>query len=191
MKIIFGLGNPGQQYKNNRHNIGFAAVDELACKLGIKFKKSFKTPALIAKKSKGEVILFVKSRTFMNNSGICVRKVVNSYKVPVEDILIIYDDVDLALGAIRFRQKGSSGGHRGISSIISALGTEEINRLKIGISNAKVGELSEYVLSDFTGSEQSILQEVTGKVACACMDWINQGIESVMKNYNKRNSTES
>lgn len=191
MKIIFGLGNPGQQYKKNRHNIGFTVVDEVASKLGIKFKRSFKTPALIAKKSKGEVILLVKPRTFMNNSGICVRKVISNYKVPAEDILIIYDDADLALGVIRFRQKSSSGGHRGMSAIISALGTEEISRLKIGISNVKVGELSEYVLSDFTDSEQNILQEVTGNAACACMDWINQGIESVMKNYNGRNLMES
>jgi len=193
VKTVFGLGNPGQQYKNNRHNIGYKVLDSLAKAEGIKFKRSFKTGAYIAKKKiDKEEVLFVKPLTFMNNSGLCVRKVLQYYKVSVDDTLIIYDDVDLPLGALRFRSGGSSAGHRGMASIMEALDTKEINRLRLGISGSqtRIGELADYVLSDFLDSEENIVQEAISKASCACKDWINKGVDFVMKNYNRRGGLE-
>jgi PTH1 family peptidyl-tRNA hydrolase len=189
MKIIFGLGNPGQKYKNNRHNIGYMVVDELARSQATTFKRSFKSPADIAKKAKGnDDILIVKPRTFMNNSGSCVKKVLSVYKVDAQDCLIVYDEVDLPLGQVRFRKKGSCAGHRGMSSIISALGSEQINRLRVGIGGERSGELSDYVLSDFSSREKKVLQETINMAALACMDWLSQGADFVMKTYNQRES---
>lgn len=193
MKTVFGLGNPGQQYKNNRHNVGFKALDNLAKAEGIKFKRSFKTGAYIAKKKIGkEEVLFVKPLTFMNNSGLCVRKILQKYKISADDVLMVYDDADLPLGAIRFRPRGSSAGHRGMASIIEALNTEEINRLKIGINSLQTRsrELADYVLSDFLDSEGDIVQEAIRKASYACKDWINKGVDFVMKNYNRRGGPE-
>ena len=187
MKIIFGLGNPGQRYKNNRHNIGCMVVDELARADSVTFKRSFRLPAQVAKKKEGkEEIILIKPRTFMNNSGMCVKRVLSNYKVGEQDFLIIYDEIDLLLGQVRFRQKGSCAGHRGMSSVIAALGTEQVNRLRVGIGGKRVGELSDYVLSDFSFQEKEALEEAVEKAASACRDWISQGADFVMKTYNRR-----
>lgn len=187
MKAIFGLGNPGQQYRKNRHNIGYMVVDEVARIWGLSFRRSFKLTAFIAKKKiNKEENFLIKPRTYMNNSGHCLKKVLANYKVLLQDILIVYDDVDLALGKIRFRLKGSCAGHRGMSSIINALGTEEVNRLRIGVGKPESGELSDYVLSDFSSSEQELLKDILARSALACMDWISRGPEYVMQKYNKK-----
>ena len=186
MKIIFGLGNPGRKYKNNRHNIGYMVADEAVCAQKIKFRKNFKLAASIAGKiSIDEEIVFVKPRTFMNNSGVCVKKVLENYKCLVSDILIVYDDVDLPLGEIRFRRKGC-GGHRGMRSVKDMLKTEHIDRLRIGIDKAEVEDLSEYVLSDFDAQEKDKLEEVIKQGAAALMDWVKYGADFVMRNYNRR-----
>jgi len=187
LKIIFGLGNPGQKYKNNRHNIGYMVVEELARLQRVTFKRSFKLTAYIAETKKDkEKILFIKPRTFMNNSGLCVKKVLDRYKILSKDVLIIYDEVDLPPGEVRFRRKGSCAGHRGASSIISAIGSQQINRLRVGIGNPRAGELSDYVLSDFSSKERKILPETISKATCACLDWISQGADFVMRTYNRR-----
>ena len=187
MKIIFGLGNPGQKYKNNRHNIGYMVVEELATEVSAKFKRSLTLGGQIAKVKKGDQdIILVKPRTFMNNSGSSARRIAAKYKVRSQDVLIIYDEIDLALGEIRFRQKGSCAGHRGMSSIISALGTEQINRLRVGIGGSHRQELSDYVLSDFSCREKETLQETINRATCACFDWISQGADFVMREYNRR-----
>ena len=187
MKIIFGLGNPGQKYKNNRHNIGYMVVEELAEQINAKFKRSLVLGAQIAKLRKGDQdVILVKSRTFMNNSGSCAKRIVAKYRAESQNVLIIYDETDLALGEIRFRQKGSCAGHRGMSSIISALGTEQINRLRVGIGGSRVQELSDYVLSDFSGREKETLDETIERAICACYDWISQGADFVMRTYNRR-----
>jgi len=182
MKAIFGLGNPGRQYKKNRHNVGYMIVDELAGAEGVVFKRSFKLAASLARKNIGkEKVFFVKPRTFMNNSGRCVKKVLEKYKLHIQDCLIVYDDVDLPLGVIRFRQKGSCAGHRGMTSIVSVLGTNEINRLRVGISNPKTGDLSNYVLSNFSSSEQEILHESISGAESVCLDWIEQGTDLTVR----------
>lgn len=187
MKIIFGLGNPGSKYKNNRHNVGYMVVDSLAASQNIAFKKSFNAKAYIAKKKEPQGWIFlVKPRTFMNNSGLCVKKVLDKYKVLKEDVLIIYDDADLSLGMIRLRACGSCAGHRGMTSIKDELGSEEISRLRIGIGNSKNIELSDHVLSDFFPSEKGILKSTVQEAVSATGDWIDNGIDFVMRKYNKR-----
>lgn len=186
MKIIFGLGNPGLKYKNTRHNIGFKVVDRLAGNQGLRFKRSFKLNAYIAKfRVNKEDIVLVKPHTYMNRSGACVGKILRYYKVSPEDCLIIYDDVDLPLGILRLRVKGSAGGHRGMSSIIETVDSEVLNRLRIGIDKPVSNvDLSDYVLSEFSSKQMEALEEAVSKAVSACIDWVNLGNDYVMKNYN-------
>lgn len=187
MKIIFGLGNPGLKYKYNRHNVGYMVVDELGKSKKLHFKRSFKLNALMGEMQVGEDKVFlVKPRTFMNNSGGCVQRVLNNYRVTMNNVLIVYDDVDLPLGKIRFKKKGSSAGHRGLSSVIESLGDDGINRLRLGIGRLKEKNLCDYVLSDFSCDEKVILDETISLAISACLDWVNFGNEYVMRNYNKR-----
>lgn len=187
MKIIFGLGNPGQQYRNNRHNVGYKVLESLAGSQNVEFRRSFRTSSYIAKKKDpGGWFFFVKPRTFMNNSGLCVKKVLSKYKVNLSDVLIIYDDTDLSLGKIRFRAGGSCAGHRGMVSIVSALGSEEVNRLRVGIGSSQGQELSDYVLSDFSKTEREILGSTIREAASASLDWVNKGIDFSMQKYNRR-----
>ncbi len=187
MKIIFGLGNPGQKYKKNRHNLGNMIVDEFVKVHRLKYKPFFRLNALIARTIfDNEEILLIKPGTYMNNSGFCVAKVLTKYKVEPKETLIIYDEVDLPLGDIRFRQKGSCAGHRGMESIVYAIGTENVNRLRVGIGKNNSGELSEYVLSDFSAREKKVLVELIEKSVFAFREWIENDIEYVMKKYNRR-----
>lgn len=187
MKVIFGLGNPGLKYKHNRHNVGYMVVDELGKSKKIHFKRSFKLNALMGGMRVGEDKVFlVKPHTFMNNSGDCVQRVLNSYKVTMNNVLIVYDDVDLPLGKIRFKEKGSSAGHRGFSSVIELLGDDRISRLKLGIGRLKDKDLCDYVLSDFSCDEKVILDKTISQAVSACLDWVKFGNEYVMRNYNKR-----
>ena len=187
MKIIFGLGNPGQQYKNNRHNVGYKVLERLAGNENLEFKRSFRTSSYIAKSKDAKSWVFlIKPRTFMNNSGLCVKKVLNKYKVNLSDILIIYDDTDLPLGKIRFRAGGSCAGHRGMASIVSVLGSENINRLRVGIGSCQDQELSDYVLSDFSKTEREIVDSTIQDAVSASLDWVNQGINFSMQEYNRR-----
>jgi PTH1 family peptidyl-tRNA hydrolase len=176
MKIIFGLGNYGQKYKNNRHNIGWMVVDSLVNAQGLNFKRSFRFTAFVTKaKIDNQDVLLVKPRTFMNNSGLCVKKLFKCYKIPAGDVLVVYDDVDLKPGQIRFKKEGSSGGHRGMASVIEALGTENINRLRVGIGRDSGLDTSIYVLADFSRQEKEMLPEVITEAVSICRDWVKQG----------------
>ncbi|MCM8819347.1 MAG: aminoacyl-tRNA hydrolase [Candidatus Omnitrophica bacterium] len=187
MKIIFGLGNPGIKYKNNRHNLGYMVVEKCVERYkNLKFSNSNKFLAYIAKVIlDNNEIFFVKPKTFMNNSGYCVKKIVTHYSVKLSDILVVYDDIDLPFGKIRFREKGSCGGHRGLLSILELLGTDNINRLRIGIGRPQAkGEVVNYVLSDFTFEEKRLLQPIIDKAVIICFDWVSFGAKYVMANYN-------
>ena len=178
MKLIFGLGNPGLKYKNNRHNIGYIIVEEAAKKNKRSFKKSIFLGAWLLTgnvKVQGQGTQLVKPAGFMNNSGLCVKRVCKKYKSSFSDILVVYDDVDLPLGVVRFKKSGSSGGHRGMESIIQQLGTEEINRLKIGIGRNDHLDTADYVLSDFSASEKEVLVKVIEKAVLTCIDWVAGG----------------
>ena len=150
MKLIIGLGNPGTKYAKSRHNIGFMVIDQLAKDLGLEFKISKKYNALFAK---SECLELLKPQTFMNNSGTAVRAISQKHGIPPENILIVMDDLDMEVGKIRYRDEGSSGGHRGMQSMIDCLKTTEIKRLKIGIGRSTNMEPDQYVLKKFTAEQ--------------------------------------
>lgn len=150
MKLIVGLGNPGEKYKNTRHNVGFMVLDRLAKDLGIKFKENKKRKVIFAKT---DMIELIKPQTFMNNSGISLLAIIKKHNIALTDILVVLDDIDMELGKIRFRDSGSSGGHKGMQSIMDYLGTDKINRIKIGIGRSKTVEPNVYVTSPFTSTE--------------------------------------
>lgn len=165
MKLIIGLGNPGKEYENTRHNAGFMVLDRLAPREGWKNEHQLHANVLKLAHSNQQTVL-AKPQTFMNNSGQAVAALLNYYKMPLEDLLVMYDDFDLPLGTIRARQSGSSGGHNGMQSIIDALNTENISRIRIGIGNMQDPDFVEkkipredYVLLPFKEAEREIFEQ--------------------------------
>ena len=186
MKVIIGLGNPGKKYEKTRHNIGFIAVDNLRKKMNISDERE-KFQALVSEKNiDGEKVIFLKPQTFMNLSGNSVIEIVNFYKLdPKKDIIVIYDDMDLSFGNIRIREKGSSGGHNGIKSIISHIG-EEFIRIKCGIG-AKEKDAVEHVLGEFNQTEQKDLDEILEKINNCVIEMLSvQNLDRIMQKYNKK-----
>ena len=186
MKVVIGLGNPGKKYEKTRHNIGFIAVDNLRKKMNISDERE-KFQALVSEKNiDGEKVIFLKPQTFMNLSGNSVREIVNFYKLdPKKDIIVIYDDMDLSFGDIRIREKGSSGGHNGIKSIISHIG-EEFIRIKCGIG-AKEKDAVEHVLGEFNQTEQKDLDEILEKINNCVIEMLSvQNLDRIMQKYNKK-----
>lgn len=188
MKIIFGLGNPGIKYKNNRHNIGFMIIDKLAADECLHFKKSIRLKGSLSKaRVNGEEVILVKPATFMNNSGICAKRVIDKYGTDTRDCLVIYDEVDLPFGVMRFKERGGSAGHRGIESMIDNLKTDDVNRLRVGIGRPEDEScVSDYVLSNFLVSEKKTLSDMICRGVSASRDWIKFGSRFVMSSYNKR-----
>ena len=186
MKVVIGLGNPGKKYEKTRHNIGFIAVDNLRKKFNISDERE-KFQALVSEKNiDGEKVIFLKPQTFMNLSGNSVIEIVNFYKLdPKKDIIVIYDDMDLSFGDIRIREKGSSGGHNGIKSIISHIG-EEFIRIKCGIG-AKEKDAVEHVLGEFNQTEQKDLDEILEKINNCVIEMLSvQNLDRIMQKYNKK-----
>jgi len=168
MKLVVGLGNPGRKYKATKHNIGFMCLDYFAKENKLKFKKE--------KRFHGEALkignlLLLKPHTFMNESGQSIRKAMNFYDIPVENILIIHDDVDLPFGKTRLREKGGSGGHNGIKSIISNIKSEEFKRLKIGIDKNPLYDTRDYVLSSLSKEEKRVIDPVLNQVSAIISDF--------------------
>lgn len=187
MHIIIGLGNPTTKYQATRHNIGWDAVTRIADD----FKMSLDTKGHKALCGKGyiegEKIILAQPLTYMNLSGESVRELVDYYKVSPEDIIVIYDDISLEVGQLRIRKKGSAGGHNGIKSIISHLGTDEFPRIKIGVGDKpKDWDLADYVLSRFSGEEQVAIRDALKDASDACKLMITTGIEDAMNQYNKK-----
>ncbi len=168
MKLIVGLGNPGKQYERTRHNIGFECIDALSKKWDaplsqMKFNGMYTT----IHRPEGKVIL-LKPLTYMNLSGESVRPIMDYFDIEIEDLIVIYDDLDLEVGKLRLRQKGSAGGHNGIKSLIQHLGTQEFNRIRVGISRPPAGmKVPDYVLSKFTKDEDSIIENAINKTVCS------------------------
>lgn len=175
------------KYCHNRHNTGYMVVDRIARGLDIVFKRSLLRKAWIAKKTMAnQTVLVVKPLSFMNNSGKTLARILPRYRVSVDDCLVIYDDMDIELGRMKFSRKGSSAGHNGVHSIIESLHTDQIQRLRIGISRPLKKDPVEYVLADFTGRERDLLEEAIVQASEACRDWVAFGIEYVMQKYNQR-----
>ena len=164
MKLIVGLGNPGKQYEQTRHNIGFEVIDAVSSQFAIPLNQSKFNGLYGMGFYKGEKVILLKPLTYMNLSGESIRAVMDYYQIEVEDLLVIYDDLDLPVGKVRLRQKGSPGGHNGIKSTVAQLGTQEFNRIRIGIDRPQVEmNIPDYVLSRFHKDEQIINPECCEK----------------------------
>jgi PTH1 family peptidyl-tRNA hydrolase len=185
MKLVVGLGNIGDKYCFNRHNAGFMAIDRIAIVNNVTFREDKKLKSYIGKyKYVDEDIMLIKPTTFMNLSGDAVQLVMNYYKIPVEDILIIYDDLSLELGKIRFRPNGSDGGHNGIKSIIKSVGTQNIPRLKIGIGPQPPIPSEQFVLQNFYKSQLEELKPVLKSCEAAVEYYFDNGMQKAQNLYN-------
>jgi PTH1 family peptidyl-tRNA hydrolase len=185
MKAIIGLGNPGMKYAGTRHNIGFDAVTAIADKYNLSINnKKFKgvyADGHIA----GEKVLLVQPQTFMNLSGECVREVADFYKLNPDEIIIICDDINLDVGRLRIRKKGSAGGHNGLKNIIAHLGTEEFPRIRVGVGEKTEGwDLADYVLARFDKDSEPVIREALANVVGAVETWISEGIDAAMNRHN-------
>ncbi len=186
MYLIAGLGNPGTQYEMTRHNIGFHTIDYIADELGVKVKK-LKYKALYGEcEIAGEKVLLIKPQTFMNLSGESIVEFVKFFKVPVENVIIISDDISLATGRIRVRPKGSAGGHNGLKSIIYMLSSDAFPRVRIGVGAPAHSDydLADYVLGKFTKDEIPVLEDAIVKAYKASQEIIKNGPESAMNKFN-------
>jgi len=191
MKLIVGLGNPGRIYAYNRHNAGFRCLNYFARLHSTRFDHRQCRAKVSIGEVRGEKLLLAKPRTFVNLSGNPVACLVRKHGIPLNDLLVIYDDLDLPLGKVRLRQSGGSGGHKGMNSIISALGSEDFPRIRVGIGRPQTEEQSinedaivNYVLSDFSPQEEAIIKPVIAKVSEAIDCFITEGIEAAMSKFN-------
>lgn len=185
MKLVVGLGNPGQEYSATRHNVGFMTVDYLAERWGISAWRN-KFDALVAEYRGDEPILLIKPQTYMNLSGYSVSAAVNWYKVPPQDIIVIYDDLDLPTGKLRLRARGGPGGHRGMESLLVHLGTEDFPRIRVGIGRPPAYmETASYVTGRFTAEEQPLIAEAIKQAADAVAAVIKDGVVKAANKFSK------
>jgi len=183
MFLIVGLGNPGKQYENTRHNVGFDVIDIVSKEYNIpinreKFKGIYGEGSIA-----GEKVILLKPKTFMNLSGESIREVVNFYKIDIQNIIVIYDDISLETGRLRIRIQGSSGGHNGIKSIISNLDTDKFPRIKVGVGNPEF-DLIPFVLGRFSKEDRKSVEEVMKVAVLSVEVIIKSGIEEAMNKFN-------
>ncbi len=188
MKLIVGLGNPGDQYNGTRHNLGFFEIDKLSNNENFtewKMEKKFNA-ILSSGKIVNEKVTLAKPQTYMNNSGVAVAKIANYYKITPSDIIVIQDDLDLPMGTLRISHNASSGGHKGIQSIIENIQSQEFIRLRIGISGEKMGETpaEDYVLQKFSQEEKNIIDSGAGLLIEAIETTIGMGVLEAMNEFN-------
>ncbi|EEM50004.1 aminoacyl-tRNA hydrolase [Bacillus cereus] len=185
MKLIVGLGNPGREYELTRHNIGFMAIDELAKRWNISLNEQKFKGVFGAGFVNGEKVILLKPLTYMNLSGESIRPLMDYYKIDVEDFVVMYDDLDIPVGKLRLRMKGSAGGHNGVKSTISHLGTQEFQRIRMGIDRPKNGmKVVDYVLGRFTSEEITDVNHSIEKAADACEEWLNKPFLQIMNTFN-------
>lgn len=185
MKLIVGLGNPGPRYRETRHNIGFAVVDLLARRSGLTFEGGPAEAVIARARQLGEGTLLAKPLTFMNLSGAAVADLVRYFRIAIPDVLIVADDVNLPLGKLRARARGSDGGHQGFRSIIERLGTSEFARVRIGVGRGDPRrDLADHVLARFDADEQPEVEAAVGRAADAAELFVTDGIEKVMNRFN-------
>ncbi len=182
--MIAGLGNPGKKYEKTRHNTGFLVLDEVLKKLDISLDKERFNAAYTVYKHKGEKIFFVKPLTYMNSSGEAVSALMRYYKLEPEDLIVIHDDLDLPVGKIRIREKGSSGGQKGMASIMEHLGTQDIKRIRVGIGNDKEIPTVDYVLGKIPLSQKKVYKESLSKAKDAIIYSLDNDFSKVMSIYN-------
>jgi len=182
--IILGLGNPGRAYLCTRHNVGFQCVDRLARQYGIAMNDRRRQAMLGTGSIQDKDVVLAKPRTFMNHSGVAARYLLDRYRVTPQEMLVVCDDMDLPLGKLRIRARGSSGGHNGLNSIIAEAGTQEFPRLRIGIGRPQGEDAISHVLETFTSEERRVMEEATGLAAEAVAWLVQYGLESAMNKYN-------
>ena len=184
MKLIVGLGNYGEDYARTRHNVGFMAVEKLADKLSIQLNKNTFHSKCGTGIYKGEKIMIVQPQTYMNRSGLAVAAIMDFYKLDVEDLLVIFDDMDMPTGKFRIRQKGSAGGHNGIKDIIARMGNKQnFNRFKIGIGHPEHGKVNDFVTGKMTAKEAEELEPSLDHSVDAALCWATEGINVCMNKY--------
>lgn len=185
VKLIVGLGNPGSRYAHTRHNVGFNCVDRVADRQGWRFNQK-RAQSLVAEGMvNGARVILAKPQTFMNNSGLAVARLLQSFRLPPEDLLVAYDDIDLTVGTIRIRERGSPGTHNGMRSIVSELGSNDFPRLRIGIRGEEpYRDLRTYVLTEPSGDERQILDESVERAAEAALVWVAEGSTEAMNRFN-------
>ena len=185
MNLIIGLGNPGKAHANNRHNIGFRCINKLAKAQGIVLnQRQCQAQTGIGKVARTEVLL-AKPRTSMNLSGKSAGLLMRRFQTPPSNVLVIHDDLDLHLGKIRFQQRGGSGGHKGVESIIAQLGSQDFPRIRVGIGRPQEDEdAAAYVLSDFSPEERVVIEDTIARVTEAILCYLREGIVAAMNKYN-------
>ncbi len=184
MKLIVGLGNPGREYVETRHNIGFMVVDDLARRGGqADWRRRFHSRA-VKSRIAGSTVLLVKPKTYVNDSGRAVQAAVEWYRVEPQDVMVLCDDFNLPLGRLRVRGSGSSGGHKGLESILNALDTQDVPRLRVGIAVEGVSRDRDFVLSRFAPEERDALEEAVHRAARAVEVWIEFGLKRCQNEFN-------
>lgn len=185
MKLVVGLGNPGRKYQGTRHNIGFDVLDQIARQQGVSPGSSRFDGQTAEANLGGERVLLLWPSTYMNLSGTSLGKARDFYKIPNENILVVCDDINLPLAKLRFRARGSAGGQKGLADILRRLGTEEVNRLRVGVGLVPEGwDAADYVLGRFSRGEGPQIEQTVTLAAQAVADWVTQGIEYCMNQYN-------
>jgi peptidyl-tRNA hydrolase, PTH1 family len=187
MKIVVGLGNPGREYAATRHNLGFMVVDEMGRRAAASGGRKRFRSEVVEGHLAGQKLVLVKPQTYMNLSGHAVREVLNWYHAPTDDLLIVYDDLDLPFGALRLRAAGSGGGHNGIRSVIEQLGTQAVPRLRVGIGRTGSPAVRQ-VLSRFAPDEARELPAIVQRAADAVACWVERGAIACMNDVNRRDT---
>ena len=184
MKLIVGLGNPGKEYENTRHNMGFMSIDKFALNHNVKIDKTKFGGLYTDLTINGEKVILLKPQEYINLSGEVIKKYVDFYNIDVNDILIISDDLDQDIGCLKLKYKGSSGGHNGLKNIEAHLHTNEYKRIKIGISNDKSVNTKDYVLGKISKENKKVLDEITDKVVNILNDYFTLSFDNLMNKYN-------
>ena len=185
MVIIVGLGNPGSRYDDTRHNAGFMVIDNLAKKLNVKMDKNAFQGIIGTGKIDNEKVILAKPQTYMNLSGECVSEILKFYKVPLENLIVVYDDIDIKLGKIKIRPSGSAGTHNGMRNIISLINSENFVRVRVGTDKPQQGiDLADYVLMKLKTEEKTIMDEATENASKAIIEIVKNGCQKAMNLYN-------
>jgi PTH1 family peptidyl-tRNA hydrolase len=190
MYLIAGLGNPGKKYEETRHNIGFKILDAFADRHSVSISKQEQNGLTGLYRIDGSKVLLVKPQTYMNDSGACIRGLMDYYDIPIENLLVIYDDIDLEVGVVRTRKKGGSGTHNGMRSIIAHTKNQNFPRVRVGVDTPEYGELISHVLGKFSPDEKEKINASVNRGVEIIESFIRNGIDRTMNLYNGRPVTE-